>query len=118
MSVQTTVQIGNPESPRVECERQLQFLRRGKSGTFMLYAFSDSGHGWVRVRKDVLAELDIAKVISGYSYMRKQFAYLEEDSDATKLIDALAKRGIGVKFRERISDNHSAIRAYEPYRSH
>nr|WP_276978330.1 hypothetical protein [Ferrimicrobium acidiphilum] len=116
MSEQVIAQVGSPERPFVECEHQLRFLRKAKFGTFILYAFSDYGHGWVRVRKDLLAELGIYSDISRYSYMRKQFAYLEEDSDAPKLIEALAKKSITVKFRERISDNRSKIRTYEPYK--
>lgn len=54
---------------------------------------SDPSHGWIKVPLAELKELGIEKDISSYSYHGKgDKIYLEEDSDASKWVDALAKR--------------------------
>ena len=43
--------------------------------------YSDSSHGWAKVPKSLLKELGIEKSVSSYSYMRDDYAYLEEDCE-------------------------------------
>ncbi|MDG6989543.1 MAG: hypothetical protein JRN21_09550 [Nitrososphaerota archaeon] len=116
MSTEVAALQPGPSMPTIECEKQFQFLSRNKPGVFVLYAFSDSGHGWVRIRKDVLGRLGIAGKITPYSYMRRQFAYLEEDADASLLVETLLRRGITVTYRDRTADGRSRIRMFESYR--
>lgn len=88
-----------------------------KPRTMKFDFFSDPSHGWVKVPKALLANLGIANQISRWSYMRNGYAYLEEDSDATKFVNALQAKGIGVEWRSHIADKQSKIRKYEPYRT-
>jgi len=82
--------------------------------------FSDPGHGWMKVKRSELLELGIEGKISGYSYQRGEFAYLEEDQDAFTFIEALEAK-TGEKFdsenllRRHIADRSSRIRSYRSY---
>lgn len=49
---------------------------------------SDSGHGWLAVKKSLVRELGLADKISVYSYMKGKTAYLEEDCDMRKFMNA------------------------------
>lgn len=51
----------------------------------------DSGHGWLEVPDSEIARLRIADDISGYSYHRSRFAYLEEDCDYAVFARAATK---------------------------
>jgi len=78
--------------------------------------YSDSGHAWGKVKKALLDRLGIAKDISMFSYMRDNYAYLEEDCDLPKLCSALRKQGKAVSFNERVAhDRPSRIRSYQTY---
>lgn len=77
---------------------------------------SDPGHGWLKCHKRLLDQLGIADKISSYSYMRENYAYLEEDCDAGLLINALRERGFDLKFRERNrAHGYSRVRNYAHY---
>jgi len=76
---------------------------------------SDPAHGWVKVPMSVLKELGIESDITSYSYRKGDIAYLEEDVDAMKFIDAFEKKfGVKPKFEERIV-NRTQIRNYPSY---
>jgi hypothetical protein len=79
--------------------------------------YEDPGHGWVKVPLKLLAELRIYHMISNYSYMRGEFAYLEEDNDAYLLVTRLKSQFCEVKFRGHHSDKQSKIRNYHSYDS-
>jgi hypothetical protein len=81
--------------------------------TFDVY--EDPGHGWVKVKLSYIKKLGIQDEISSYSYLRGEYAYLEEDCDASVLIAALKKNGIEAKFRSHHSDKSSKIRNYLSY---
>ena len=83
--------------------------------------YNDPGHGWLQVPVSELVQLGIADKISGYSYLHKDKAYLEEDCDAAVFLRAkfgqdfsfgsLEKRGLLVeKYQE-----YTPIRNYQPY---
>lgn len=78
---------------------------------------SDPGHGWIKVPRKQLDDLNIADKITRYSYQRNGHVYLEEDCDATTFSDAMEQTGFLLRFRSRISDKQSKVRSYEPYRS-
>lgn len=84
-----------------------------KTKTILFY--SDPGHGWAKVSKKELVKLGIASEISGFSYERGDFAYLEEDCDLEKYIMALRAKGIVYKFKENFTNNQSRIRNYYHY---
>jgi hypothetical protein len=77
--------------------------------------FTDPGHGWVRVKRDVLAKLAIADKISRYSYQRGDYAYLEEDCDLSVFVRALEAVGKKAEFVEKSSNRSSKIRSYSCY---
>ena len=76
----------------------------------------DQGHGWLCVKIAELEALDIADKITSYSYMRKQSAYLEEDTDLTTYINALKERGIELEIvNGKIHNGNHPIRRDRPY---
>ena len=77
--------------------------------------YSDPGHGWLAVKRELLNDLGIAAKVSYYSYERGKTVYLEEDCDMPILIRALDQRGIAVQLEERRTDNLSPIRGYNHY---
>lgn len=75
--------------------------------------FSDPGHGWAKVSRSVLRDLGIEEQITGYSYQRGDYAYLEEDCDLSTFIKAFQDRnGCNPVFRESSSNKYSKIRGY------
>ena len=82
---------------------------------FTITCYSDPSHSWGKVRRDVLVNLGIADKITRYSYVRGDYAYLEEDCDLTTLCMALTERNTRVKFVEKHSNRDSKIRSYERY---
>jgi hypothetical protein len=77
--------------------------------------YQDPGHGWVKIHKQWLTMLGIEDKISHYSYMRKDYAYLEEDCDLSKLYAAADKAGISISLKEYHTNKTSKIRSYCSY---
>jgi hypothetical protein len=77
--------------------------------------YEDPSHGWLKVPKALLRELGIADKISEFSYVRGDFAYLEEDCDAPLFDNTMIARGIQIKWNIHIADKTSKIRNYESY---
>jgi len=82
-----------------------------------MYNFhEDSGHGWLEVGREELAELQISSKISGYSYQMGNRVYLEEDCDAPKFCDAFEQRyGRKTPIEWYYVDGYSEIRNYPNY---
>jgi hypothetical protein len=80
----------------------------------------DGGHGWVKVPLSLLLDLGIHSQISTYSYLRKSFAYLEEDCDLARFFDAFnARFGTDPQLRSRIArEKQSKVRGYDRYTLH
>lgn len=81
-----------------------------------LDVYADPGHAWVKVKRSVLVSLGIDQVITPYSYVRGDYAYLEEDCDAGVLIEAARTVGIEIAFRMHHTNRRSRIRNYNSYR--
>ena len=80
-----------------------------------LHFYEDPGHGWLKVPVKLLEDLQIVDRISHSSYLLGQHAYLEEDCDAGKLIEAL-KQGCQIyKVVKHYCKTESAIRHYYPF---
>jgi len=79
-----------------------------------LIHYTDPGHGWLKVPKRVLAELDYLKEVSSYSYERNNHVYLEEDKDATGFLKLLESKNIKYKIRGLSTNKQSKIRSYRP----
>lgn len=77
--------------------------------------YEDPGHGWAKVKKELLHLLNIHDKISGYSYRRDEFAYLEEDCDLSLLCDKLKEINCEYKFKIYHSNKSSKIRSYASY---
>lgn len=79
--------------------------------------YSDSGHGWLAVKRKELVDLGIIDKISAYSYQRGLTVYLEEDCDAGLFINASkwTKTDFSDKIIEKYHDGYSPIRSYEPF---
>ena len=77
--------------------------------------YSDPGHGWVAVKRKIVYDMDLAGKISPYSYQRGNTVYLEEDCDASLLVEALRERGIEIAVEESTTDKTSPIRSYERF---
>ena len=77
--------------------------------------FSDAGHGWLKVKRQELIDLNILDKITVYSYQKGAYVYLEEDQDAYTFINAFKERfGFKPQYKESVS-NRSTIRSYEPF---
>lgn len=78
--------------------------------------FEDPRHGWYAIEKDFLKVLNIADKISGCSYQKGNLAYLEEDCDASLLLDAMDKAGIEYTVQYVYQEN-TPIRGYRIYQN-
>ena len=83
---------------------------------FVIYA--DPSHAWCKVPKKLLVKLGIADQITGFSYVRGEYAYLEEDCDLSLLVSTLQVKGISIQFDERHTNKSSKIRSYQSYNRH
>lgn len=79
--------------------------------------YEDAGHSWIKVLKSELKTLNIEKSISGYSYQNGDHAYLEEDSDANKFIEAKKSIGIEIEGDFIYAGNESPIRDFERFKA-
>lgn len=77
--------------------------------------YSDPGHGWFAVKRDLLIDLSVERYVSQYSYTRGKTAYLEEDCDASLLFKALQDRGIKYQIVDCFTEKSSPIRSYDRY---
>jgi hypothetical protein len=78
--------------------------------------YTDPGHGWAACKIETLRSLGIVGQISHYSYMRGRTAYLEEDCDFARLLDALDAAGVDYTIVEKHTNKRSPIRSYSTYK--
>jgi hypothetical protein len=76
---------------------------------------SDPGHAWLAVKLSEIKMLGIQTDISSYSYVKGKTAYLEEDCDAGKFIDAMRAKGIEVAVKEGACRDRSPIRYFKSF---
>jgi hypothetical protein len=77
----------------------------------------DPGHGWLKVPRKLLHELNIEHKITHYSYQRADFVYLEEDCDYSTFQAAMNQAGRAFTCRDRVAcEKRSKIRSYETFR--
>ena len=78
--------------------------------------YQDPGHAWAKIAIKKLHDLGIAEQISQYSYMRGQYAYLEEDCDLGLLFKTCSAAGINLKLKSFVCrERSSKIRSYLNY---
>lgn len=83
--------------------------------TFTVIVYSDAGHAWGKVKRQVLVNLGIADKVSTYSYQYKDNVYLEEDCDLPLLCSTLMALDTRIKFVEKHTAGNSRIRSYSRY---
>lgn len=87
------------------------------SSVLKIKFYSDPGHGWGAVKRQVLYQLGIADKITSYSYQKGGTVYLEEDFDLGTLIDALKTKGKTIEFEEKNTNKSSPIRGYDRFKA-
>ncbi|OLV15363.1 hypothetical protein [Deinococcus marmoris] len=75
---------------------------------------NDPGHAWLAVPRTDLRALGIEARITGYSYVRGDTVYLEEDLDAGTYLEAAKGAGWTVETTEE-NVNWTPIRGYASY---
>lgn len=88
-----------------------------------LTQFSDGGHGWLAVKRQLLIDLNILDKITQCSYQKGKTVYLEEDCDAATFLKAFFGGDIPsqwwndsrIDFKKSYSD-YSPIRSYAKFR--
>lgn len=83
--------------------------------TFTIIVYSDAGHAWGKVKRQVLVNLGLADKVSTYSYQYKDNVYLEEDCDLPLLCSTLMALDTRIKFVEKHTDRNSRVRSYSHY---
>ena len=77
--------------------------------------YSDPAHGWLKVPKTLIEKYGISGEITTWSYIRKDFVYLEEDCDARLFLSAAKRSGDTYVIVERHTNRSSKIRSYQQY---
>jgi len=73
----------------------------------LLKFYDDPGHGWLSVPIDLLQEYDLTDKISTCSYRKGDTAYLEEDCDLARFIEAIGSQS-WQKIKDKIENCHLA----------
>lgn len=81
-----------------------------------IHFYSDGGHGWAKVKRELIVKLQIEDQISSYSYQRGDYVYLEEDCDLANFVNKLNAINEKVEFIEHHTNKSSKIRSYERYK--
>ena len=77
--------------------------------------YTDPGHGWGAVKRDLLVKLGLVPHITSYSYQRGLTVYLEEDCDLPLLINSLKQLGITPNIEVHHNNNRSFIRSCDRF---
>ena len=80
-----------------------------------LQVYTDPGHGWIKISLKHLNKLNLIDKITPFSFINNKHAYLEEDCDASLLIDTLKQNDIHFEFRYNHAHGKSSIRYYDQY---
>ena len=95
----------------IQCKTSCLF---SKKKTY--HFFSDSGHGWLKVPLKDIINLGIEDKISSCSYELGDYAYLEEDCDASLFLNAIGEDWKNkVIIKESWTNRRSKIRTYASY---
>lgn len=78
--------------------------------------YSDPSHGWLKVKETEVKEVGVEKLITGFSHVRGEYVYLEEDSDAPCFVGAYEKKyGFKPTIVSKYTDRQSRVRKYGWY---
>ena len=76
---------------------------------------SDPSHAWLAVKLSEIKMLGIQANITNYSFIKGKTAYLEEDADAPKFIEAMKLKGMDVVIKEGSRRERSPIRYFKRF---
>ena len=76
---------------------------------------NDPGHGWLAVKLDLLAELNLIDQISAYSYLKGKTVYLEEDCDCSLFVQKYREKFGSFDEKSSFYDKRCPVRSYTPY---
>jgi hypothetical protein len=79
--------------------------------------FADGGHGWLEVPLEDVRAVGVWDSITTCSYVKSNYAYLEEDCDASAFVRAVRAAGWRVNFLDHYVDGDSIIRRYKRFPS-
>jgi len=78
---------------------------------------TDPAHGWLEVAIADIRELNIAHLISEYSYIKDDHAFLEEDCDAFAYMENAKAKGWILNVIEKHTNGDSFVRSLSPWRA-
>lgn len=74
--------------------------------------YSDAGHGWLAVKRELLEQFGLLSKVTHYSYQKGETVYLEEDCDASLFIEYLMANNIAYGITQIAACEYSRIRSY------
>lgn len=77
--------------------------------------YTDPAHGWVKVPKKLITELNISDKISGCSFIRNNHVYLEEDMDFATFNNAMTQHNMFFTLKVKHTNRSSKLRSYDSY---
>jgi len=80
--------------------------------TIKKYFHSDTGHGWLAVKRGEVEKLGIVDKITSFSYQKGKTVYLEEDVDLSTFKTALEATGVTLEIKEAKPVKRSNIRGF------
>lgn len=116
-SVNYGFQISDYEKPQVkELKEEVkeEFSQEEKPKKINLIYYTDPGHGWLKIELSILEKIGIKDKITNYSYKKDDFAYLEEDCDLPKALEALKENGLEYDIQD-VYQEYTPIRNYRSF---
>ena len=83
--------------------------------TLVFNSYEDPGHGWLKVPRKLLEEINLINDISSYSYQLGESVYLEEDSDLSKFFKRMEESNRPFTIKTHHTNNQSRIRTYASF---
>ena len=77
--------------------------------------YTDPAHGWVKVPKKLIVDLNIGDKISKYSFVRNNHVYLEEDMDFMTFETAMKHHNRQFNLTVKHTNRSSKLRSYDSY---
>lgn len=84
--------------------------------TIKKYFHSDTGHGWLAVKRKEVESLGLVDKISSFSYQKGKTVYLEEDVDAGLFLKAMKDSGTEVEVKDAKPVKRSNIRGFSSFK--
>jgi hypothetical protein len=79
------------------------------------YFHSDSGHGWLAVKRSEVEKFGLADKITTFSYQKGKTVYLEEDVDAQVFLKTAKDSGVEIEVKTAKPVKRSNIRGFSRF---